>query len=114
MRYSLFALLLLAGLTGCGARQGEVLGRAPQPGAVTPVRALTPSASPVTVQGTMVEKCPVSGCWFKLRDRTGEIKVDTKAAGFVVADVPLNTDVTVSGTLQSQPEREISATGLRY
>jgi uncharacterized protein YdeI (BOF family) len=62
----------------------------------------------------MVEKCPVAGCWFVLRDAGGEIKVDTKSAGFVISDVPLNTEVTVAGTADFGGERRIIATGLKY
>ena len=51
----------------------------------------------VTVRGAMVEKCPVAGCWFKIHDATGTIKIDAKAAGFTVTDVPLQTQFTVRG-----------------
>lgn len=63
----------------------------------------------------MFEKCPVAGCWFRLRDRTGTIKVDTKAAGFVVVKVPLATTVTVSGKVVADgDEVMIEAAGVRY
>jgi uncharacterized protein YdeI (BOF family) len=91
-----------------------VLGTAPPPDVpVTAVRDLKPTL-PVAVQGVMVEKCPVAGCWFMLRDKSGVIKVDTKAAGFVVTNVPLGTSVTVAGVLASKGERRVAATGLRY
>lgn len=54
-------------------------------------------SSPIVAQGTMVEKCPVAGCWFKMHDRTGVIKVDLKATKQTVMDVPLNSEVTVRG-----------------
>jgi len=63
----------------------------------------------------MTQKCPVAGCWFMLRDDTGTIKVDTKNAGFVVVDVPLNASMTVAGRVATNgTERFIDATGLRY
>ena len=69
----------------------------------------------VSLAGTIVEKCPVAGCWFKLQDRTGTIKVDTKSAGFVVVKVPLQTPVTIVGTiLHEGDETIIEASGLRY
>ena len=61
----------------------------------------------------MIEKCPTAGCWFMLRDQSGVVRVDTKAAGFVVSDIPLNTKVTVAGKVKSTAERQIAATGLR-
>ncbi|HMJ92351.1 MAG TPA: hypothetical protein VK530_21190, partial [Candidatus Acidoferrum sp.] len=61
------------------------------------------------------EKCPVAGCWFMLRDSSGTIKVDTKNAGFVVVEVPLQSIVTISGRVVTNgTERFIDATGLRY
>lgn len=63
----------------------------------------------------MVEKCPTAGCWFRLRDRTGTIKVDTKSAGFVVVNVPLQSQVTVAGkVVPDGDDVMIEATGVRY
>ena len=63
----------------------------------------------------MIEKCPVAGCWFRLRDQTGTIKVDTKAASFVVVDVPLQQTMTVAGKVATEGnEVVLEATGLRY
>ena len=108
-------LPLLPTSAGCARRgQAALLGAAPPANAsVTMVRDLKPTV-PVALQGVMVEKCPVAGCWFMLRDKSGVIKVDTKAAGFVVTNVPLGTTVTVAGTLPNKGERRVSATGLRY
>lgn len=57
----------------------------------------TKNATPVVAHGIMVEKCPIAGCWFKLHDKTGTIKVDLKATKQTVLDVPLNSEVTVNG-----------------
>jgi len=63
----------------------------------------------------MLEKCPVAGCWFRLQDRTGIIKVDTKLAGFVVVNVPLESKVTVAGKVAADGDQiVIEATGIRY
>jgi hypothetical protein len=56
------------------------------------------------VAGEVVEKCPVAGCWFDLRDESGTIRVDTKNAGFVVLDVPLHTRMTVAGRVRTKGE----------
>ena len=62
----------------------------------------------------MIEKCPVAGCWFKLRDSSGVVRVDTKAAGFVVSDVPLHIQMTVQGKIVPGAEAGIAASGIRY
>lgn len=106
-------LLLLFLLSSCDVRPVHTLGVAPA-ASPTPVANLKPSAQPIVVQGTLTEKCPIPGCWFLLRDKTGVVKVDTKAAGFVAADVPVGATVTVTGTLRTTPERRVAATGMRY
>jgi uncharacterized protein YdeI (BOF family) len=112
-------LIFLAGLWavgGCHRPAGTVLGQAPkgQPRTVLAVRAGDTPAE-VLLTGAMVEKCPVAGCWFRLRDSTGTIKVDTKAAGFVVVSVSLESQVTVMGKVALEGEEiVIEATGLRY
>jgi uncharacterized protein YdeI (BOF family) len=108
-----FSALLLA---GCSQRSERVLGRAPE-GAVQNIAVVEGKdrSAVVTVEGVMIEKCPVAGCWFNVRDSTGTIKVDTKTAGFVVLGVPLQTRVLVSGRLaRNGSETVIEATGLRY
>ena len=63
----------------------------------------------------MIEKCPVAGCWFRLRDATGVILVDTKSAGFVVVNVPLESPMTVAGKAVAQGDAVmLEATGVRY
>lgn len=109
------AALLLA-CTACRKPEGTVLGKNPK-GEVDTILAVRDGITPpeVTLRGTLVEKCPTAGCWFVLQDRTGSIKVDTKAAGFVVTKIPLETAVTVSGKLVYQDEvATLNATGLRY
>ena len=101
-------------MAGCAGKAASVLGTTPPSGVPIAISALKQSPATVLVKGVMVEKCPVAGCWFMLRDATGMIKVDTKAAGFVVTDVPLNTPMTVSGKLKTTGERRIAALGLQY
>lgn len=105
---------------GCAGMRGEVRGRAPGAVAV-PVAALRgmKAGSEVTVRGRMAEKCPVAGCWFILQDRAGRVRVDLKAAGFVVADLPLGRTVTVAGHLRRKAGEapgapEIVAVGARF
>ncbi len=91
--------LLLPGMSGCHKPQGTVLGKPPrgEPQTISAVRA-SDTPPQVTLSGVvMVEKCPVSGCWLRLSDATGTIKVDTKSDGFIVVNVPLESKVTISG-----------------
>ena len=116
MRLTVLLPLLVALAAGCSKPAGKVLGKAPK-GEPKNIIAIKAGDVPpqVTVQGVMIEKCPVAGCWFRLHDRTGTIKVDTKAAGFVVVDLPLETQMTVAGKVVSDGnDVALEATGLRY
>jgi uncharacterized protein YdeI (BOF family) len=114
LEFVLLACLMLA--TSCHKSNATVLGKAPK-GAPRPILSVRAGDTPplVTIGGVMVEKCPVAGCWFRLRDPTGTIKVDTKSAGFVVVDVPLQSQVTVAGKVVTEgSDVMLEATGLRY
>ena len=110
------ALLAAAvGVAGCG-HGSRTMGR-PSFGETVSIASARAAgrASPVTIEGSMVEKCPVAGCWFILHDRTGAIKVDTKAAGFAVVDLPLRARVRVAGRLREEGSEPIfEADGLAY
>ena len=110
---SLIGLLLAS---GCGKSSGTVLGKAPKgkSDSVLSIKGGT-TAPQVVLSGVMIEKCPTAGCWFRLRDGTGVIKVDTKSAGFVVVNVPLETTVTVAGkVIADGDDVQIEATGIQY
>jgi uncharacterized protein YdeI (BOF family) len=112
------ALLVVcaAVLAACSVHDARTLGSAVE-GVATSIKQLQRAApqSRVVLQGRIVQKCPVAGCWFLLHDQTGSIKVDTKNAGFVVLDVPLNSTVTIAGRVVSNgSEQQIDAVGLRY
>jgi len=114
-----FLLGIIALLAGC-APSTHVMGAIPDEKrliSIGALRALTPSAaSPlVTVRGEIIVKCPVAACWFRLRDKTGEVKVDVKGAYFTVTETPLGSEVTVSGRwVKSGEDTILAATGLRY
>jgi uncharacterized protein YdeI (BOF family) len=116
MRITGAILLCLLLTNGCRKPTGTVLGKAPR-GEAHSILAVRAGNTPpqVTITGAMVEKCPIAGCWFRLRDRTGVIKVDTKSAGFVVVDVPLESQVTVAGKVVADGDDVmVEATGIRY
>ena len=109
----LSSLVLIA--SGC-SRAPRVLGQKPaaSPVSINSVKT-SQNLTTVSLRGVIVEKCPVAGCWFYLRDQTGTIKVDTKAANFVVVEIPLNTTVVVSGKVSTEgSERILEASGLEY
>jgi uncharacterized protein YdeI (BOF family) len=113
VRFALICLLLTA---GCHRQDGTILGKAPT-GDTRNILAIRAGDTPsqVTMAGVMCEKCPAAGCWFRLRDRTGTIKVDTKSAGFVVVNVPLQSKLTVAGKIRTEGDEVIvEATGIRY
>ena len=119
MKATLFLVALVAGaVVGCG-QKGKVLGQLSK-APIANILAINAGTAPqrVTLAGTMIEKCPQAGCWFRLDDGTGVIKVDTKTAGFVVSSIPLNTKVMVSGKLVAESgegsEQQLEATGLTY
>ena len=110
---SVVSLLLVA---GCGRPSGKVLGKAPtgKPDSVLSVKGGI-TAPEVVLSGVMIEKCPTAGCWFRLRDDTGVIKVDTKLAGFVVVNVPVDSKVTVGGkVITDGDDVQIEATGIQF
>ena len=113
--FLLLSILCLTAALGC-RRQPTVLGQKPDsiPVVIASISARTNSPS-LTVRGQIIEKCPVAGCWFYLRDQTGTIKVDTKASRFVVVKIPLGTTVVVSGKIISEGSgRILEASGLEY
>ena len=112
----LLAMAALLLLSGCATGHPVVLGNAPagSPETVAGLRR-EPAGEVRMVSGVMVEKCPVAGCWFDLRDSTGTLRVSTKDAGFAVLDVPLGARVRVAGRIrQSGSEASLDATGLQY
>lgn len=115
-RFVRLLVILLPLAAGCAGRQAELRGQPPS-GHTTPVARLasSPVNQKVTVHGTMIEKCPAAGCWFVLQDDTGRIRVDLKAAGFVVTDRPTGGPVTVSGRLKRDGEEPvIIASGAKF
>ena len=111
---AVLALMALAGCNGSVGAASHTMGKPPAEGPIVMVSDVKPLGKPVTIHGTMTEKCPMAGCWFMLRDKSGVIKVDTKNAGFVVSEVPINTEVTVTGIPAKSGEKRIAASGMRY
>src|SRR5690242_15277026 len=117
VRLCALALIMpAAALFGCQSEMRHTLGAAFTDTGVVAIQTLAASARPksVVVQGEMIEKCPVAGCWFVLKDRSGVVRVDTKGAGFVVSEVPVHAKLTVAGTVTAGTQPGIAASGVRY
>ena len=114
MKFANFVGIILL-LVGCAERKPVTLGP-PFDGVAVPISEISQTnlTAQIIVSGTMIEKCPVAGCWFMLRDKTGIVRVDTKQAGFVVSEVPIHTQMTVSGTVAAGTEVGLKASGVRY
>ena len=109
-------VLLLLSVVSCRQQNATIFGR-PAEQRVSTVAAVREAASSqnVTLSGVMIEKCPIAGCWFRLRDTTGIIWADTKSAGFAVVNVPLAAKVIVSGKIVADgADITLDAAGLRY
>ncbi len=115
-KFKLSALFVVGYLvTGCHNPTPKSMGTPLANAPVVASNAMkTAKGKTVLVKGVMVEKCPVAGCWFKLQDKNGIVKVDTKDAGFVVTDIPLKTEITASGKVQDGDSPTVLATGIRY
>jgi uncharacterized protein YdeI (BOF family) len=116
MRKFVIACVLAAAAFGCSRSPSLVLGQPPDGPSRTVASLRTVMGTErIVVRGSMIEKCPVAGCWFRLRDETGVIKVDTRGAGFVVTKVPVHCNVVVSGKVVADGDSLlIQATGIRY
>ncbi|MBW2518931.1 MAG: DNA-binding protein [Deltaproteobacteria bacterium] len=52
----------------------------------------------VTLEGEIVSQCQSNGCWFFLRDDTGQIYIDLSTNNFSLPSMP-NKHVVASGTV---------------
>ena len=109
-------MFALAFGAGCNGREVTMLGQPPDETVMDLATARqVQGKARVTVAGRMIEKCPEAGCWFVLKNGSERVRVDTKTAGFVVVEVPLNRTVTVSGAWATNgTEVVLAATGIRY
>jgi len=102
-------------MAGCAnVKPDAVLGAKPSDSTPVKIASLSKSKTPQTIHGVMIDKCPVAGCWFHVKDSSGVVKVDTKNSGFVVTNVPINSQVTVTGIVRESDEQTLTATGMSY
>jgi uncharacterized protein YdeI (BOF family) len=66
----------------------------------------------ITLEGRIVSQCASSGCWFYLKDDTGQMFIDLSRNGFELPSLP-NRRVKVSGTVaRAQQAFLLIATGV--
>jgi uncharacterized protein YdeI (BOF family) len=66
----------------------------------------------VTLEGKIVSQCQSNGCWFFLKDDTGQIYIDMATNKFSLPSMP-NKQVAASGTVaKSQKNIVLVATGV--
>jgi len=53
----------------------------------------------VAVEGEVVQQCPAAGCWFRVRDGSGELFVDLNPAGLRLKQKRVGQRVRVTGRL---------------
>ncbi|MGC4044212.1 MAG: hypothetical protein QM758_10475 [Armatimonas sp.] len=112
-RAALLAPIVCLLLLGCGKPEPHVLGKELPAAPPISVATLKTATVPVSLAGTIVEKCPTAGCWFRLKDSTGIVKIQLANAGFTVTDVPQGSPVTVFGSYDKE-SGEVEATGVRW
>jgi RecJ-like exonuclease len=67
----------------------------------------------VTVEGKLIGECPSSGCWWYIRDATGEIRADSFGGGFALPLHQEGKSIRTTGKIvkADSGELQIAATG---
>jgi len=53
----------------------------------------------LAVEGEIVQQCPSTGCWFRVKDETGELFVDLNPAGLRLKSKRVGQQARVAGRL---------------
>lgn len=61
----------------------------------------------ISVQGRVVDRCRLLGCWLKVKDRTGELFVDLARGGLSARGLALGSVVRVTGHLGKTREGQV-------
>ena len=99
-------------LIGCGSKSGSPSGR-PATSLGQPVEedvpheqagALTDESlgKTLAVEGEIVKQCPAAGCWFIVKDETGELFVDLNPAKLRLERKRVGQHATVTGRVTKQ------------
>lgn len=112
---AVLAVFVVAGLVGCNAEPGGGKGAtssAPPPSTIgEPVPGdsdlvCTPClkdesnvGKTVTLEGEVIQQCPATGCWFRIKDGSGEAFIDLAPAKLTVQGERVGQHAKVTGKL---------------
>ncbi len=65
------------------------------------------AAQPIRVEGVVVDRCQLLGCWLKLRDSTGDVFVDLAPSGLSARGIPLGSRLSVAGFIGKTREGKV-------
>ena len=89
--------------------QKETTGAPPLRLTASTIDAITGEAAtqPIHVEGVVVDRCRLLGCWLKLRDRTGDVFVDLAQSGLSARGIPLGSRLSVTGFIGRTREGKV-------
>lgn len=109
-----FAALAATGLAGCDAEKKGVNGdtaSAPPSALGSPVSGDSPLVctqclkddqyvgQTVTIEGEVIQQCPATGCWFRIKDGNGEAFIDLAPAKLSVQGERVGQHAKVTGKI---------------
>lgn len=53
----------------------------------------------VTIEGDVIQQCPASGCWFRIKDDNGEAFIDLAPAKLTIQGERVGQHAKVTGTV---------------
>jgi uncharacterized membrane protein YkgB len=65
------------------------------------------ATQPIHVEGVVVDRCRLLGCWLKLRDRTGDVFVDLAQSALSARGIPLGSRLSVTGLIGRTREGKV-------
>ncbi len=101
-------------MAGCSTNQQKQLGAPVSNASMVTIDKLVGTHGIVQIKGKMIDKCPTAACWMHVKDSSGAIKVDMKYSGFTVADIPVNSEITVTGSYTDGDDKHFTAVGIVY
>lgn len=65
------------------------------------------ASQPIELNGVIADRCPLLGCWLKLRDHTGELFVDLAPTQLTARGIPLHSVIRVRGRVGKTREGQV-------
>lgn len=67
----------------------------------------TGAEQPIEMRGVLIDRCPLLGCWLKLRDASGEVFVDLAPAGLNARGIAIGSRIRVTGRIGKTREGQV-------